>query len=88
MADFSEEEDRRLVQLVRPFAKAGSRVNWAVVAKKMKPWSPSKLRHRLKTLKRKYGNNVLAFPRRLSLSSFPCVLVRKPQPKYLPNFKW
>ncbi|OWY97587.1 hypothetical protein PHMEG_00031848 [Phytophthora megakarya] len=68
MADFSEEEDRRLVQLVRPFAKAGSRVNWAVVAKKMKPWSPSKLRHRLKTLKRKYGNNVLAFPRRLSLS--------------------
>ncbi|OWY90592.1 hypothetical protein PHMEG_00041210 [Phytophthora megakarya] len=72
MADFSEEEDRRRVQLVRPFAKTGIRVNWAVVAKTMKPrtWSPSKLRHRLKILKRKYGKNVLDFRRRFSLSSF------------------
>ncbi|OWZ10972.1 hypothetical protein PHMEG_00016077 [Phytophthora megakarya] len=70
MADFSEEEDRRLVQLVRPFAKTGSRVNWAV---KPRTWSPYKPRHRLKTFKRKYGNNVLAFPHRFSLSSFPCV---------------
>ncbi|OWZ18590.1 hypothetical protein PHMEG_0007293 [Phytophthora megakarya] len=86
MADFSDEENRRLVQLVRPFVKARSRVNWAVAAKKMKPrtWSPSKLRHRLKTLKRNYENNVLAFPRRLSLSSFPCVPMRKPQSKYPP----
>ncbi|EGZ05026.1 hypothetical protein PHYSODRAFT_534973, partial [Phytophthora sojae] len=45
---------------------AGSRIDWVSVEKDMRPstWSATKLQQRIKTLKRRYDNNVLSFPPR------------------------
>ncbi|EGZ25401.1 hypothetical protein PHYSODRAFT_435483, partial [Phytophthora sojae] len=64
MADFSDEEDCQLVQLAAVYEQAGRRIDWVSVEKDMNPstWSATKLQQQIKTLKRRYGNNVLSFP--------------------------
>ncbi|KAE9262058.1 hypothetical protein PF001_g32192, partial [Phytophthora fragariae] len=64
MADFSDKEDRQLVQLTAVYKQAGRRIDWVSGEKAMRPstWSATKLQQRIKTLKRRYGNNVLSFP--------------------------
>lgn len=64
MANFSDMEDKHLVQLARKHEDDGSRVAWTDIAQKMKysRKSPQKLQMRLKTLKGTYGKRLGDFP--------------------------
>ena len=64
MSDFSDIEDKRLVQLAHAFEVRGSRIKWDEVARKMKgsKHSNTKLAMRLKTLKNRHGPTISAFP--------------------------
>ncbi|KAE9009472.1 hypothetical protein PR001_g16432 [Phytophthora rubi] len=90
MADFSDEEDRQLVQLAAVYKQAGRRIDWVSVEKDMRPstWSATKLQQRIKTLKRRYGNNVLSFPHAISArhpTEQDCIW--KPKPRLLYGFR-
>jgi hypothetical protein len=66
MADFSDNEDRLLVQLAqKQEAKGKSRMSWALIAKQMASTrkTPEQLRMRLVNLKKRFGNEVARFPR-------------------------
>ena len=67
MADFSDAEDRHLVQIALKHELAGTPISWVDVAKRMKKWknSKEKLRLRLKALKARFGTNICDFPQRL-----------------------
>ena len=67
MADFSDAEDKQLVQIALKHEMAGTRISWMEVAQQMKKWknNKEKLRLRLKTLKDRFGPNICDFPERL-----------------------
>ena len=62
--DFSDEEDKQLVQLVKASLETNKSIKWDVIAKRMKRKTKEKLQGRLKTLKQHYGLDVHRFPRR------------------------
>ncbi|KAL3670270.1 hypothetical protein V7S43_004583 [Phytophthora oleae] len=64
MSDFTDAEDRQLVQLARVFSRSSQQIPWDKLAQKMKCTKKPKdaLRQRLKTLKRKHGRNLEEFP--------------------------
>ena len=62
MSDFSDKEDRMLVQLV--YQHIGKRISWTNIAKKMKSKKrPEQLRLRVTCLKKRLGNGLSNFPR-------------------------
>jgi tRNA G46 methylase TrmB len=66
MADFSDKEDQRLVQLLIEHEKKGQkRVSWIEIANLMKSRkSPEQLRLRLACLKKRFGKVLVKFPHR------------------------
>ncbi|TDH68912.1 hypothetical protein CCR75_004158 [Bremia lactucae] len=64
MSDFTDDEDRQLVQLAHLFSRKGRQILWGTLTQRMKGTTKSKeaLRQRLKTLKRTYGRNLEDFP--------------------------
>lgn len=62
MSDFSDAQDRRLVQLVCIYERRRSKISWVQIARKMKGLSATKLSNRLKTLQNRHGKHVLRFP--------------------------
>lgn len=62
MSDFSDAQDRRLVQLACMYERRGSKISWVHIASKMKGKSTTKLANRLKTLQNRHGKQVLRFP--------------------------
>jgi hypothetical protein len=66
MADFSDAEDKHLVQIALKHELAGTQISWIRVAKGMKKWKncKEKLRLRLKALKSRFGPHIVDFPRR------------------------
>jgi hypothetical protein len=66
MADFSDREDMQLIQLAHRSVVKTGRVDWNDVAFKMVTTRKGKavLRERLRTLKKRYGTNLAAFPPR------------------------
>ena len=69
MSNFSDAEDRVLVQLVATYQHVGRRVKWSELDQDMKRTiattkTPHQLRMRLKTLTNRFGRLVTAFPRR------------------------
>jgi len=73
MADFSDKEDQRLVQLLIEHEKKGQkRVSWIEIANLMKSRkSPEQLRLRVVCLKRRFGNLLVQFPRRYLVNLQP-----------------
>jgi len=64
MSDFSDREDRMLVQLVQQTALKGKKISWRDIAKKMKSRkSPVQSRLRITCLKKRLGNVISNFPR-------------------------
>jgi hypothetical protein len=66
MADFSDNEDRLLVQLAQQQQVQGkTRLSWALIAKQMPSThkTPEQLRLRLVHLKKRFGNDLARFPR-------------------------
>lgn len=66
MADFSDNEDRLLVQLAQQQEVQGkTRLSWALIAKQMPSThkTPEQLRLRLVHLKKRFGNDLARFPR-------------------------
>jgi hypothetical protein len=63
MCDFTDAEDRKLVQLASKYEKRGLKRSWLKIAKTMRGKSPAKLANRLKTLRNRYGRMVRDFPR-------------------------
>ncbi|RLN91696.1 hypothetical protein BBJ28_00007036 [Nothophytophthora sp. Chile5] len=70
MSDFTDDEDRQLVQLALVFLRRGRQIVWEQLTRQMRATKQPKeaLRQRLKTLKRTYGRNLERFP--------PCLLLR------------
>ena len=66
MSNFSDEEDKQLIQLVRWYHDKKRPIDWIKLAKKMAKTGKSRLQlqNRLKTLKRTYGPEVRSFPKR------------------------
>jgi hypothetical protein len=66
MADFSDAEDRQLVQVALRFELAGKPISWIYVAKRMPKWTKNreKLKYRLKALKVRFGAKLSEFPSR------------------------
>ena len=66
MPNFTDDEDRMLVQLVRNYEAAPlcvSRIPWKDIASKMKSKKhPEQLRHRIRCLKRRFGDIISNFP--------------------------
>lgn len=64
MSDFTDREDRQLVQLALAYSRKSRNIIWGQLAQRMKSTRKSKevLRQRLKTLKRTYGRNLESFP--------------------------
>ncbi|RLN05980.1 hypothetical protein BBJ28_00016345 [Nothophytophthora sp. Chile5] len=64
MSDFTDDEDRQLVQLALVFLRRGRQVVWEQLTRQMRATKQPKeaLRQRLKTLKRTYGRNLERFP--------------------------
>lgn len=62
MSDFSDAQDRRLVQLACMYEHRRSKISWVQIARKMKGQSTTKLANRLKTLQNRHGKQVLHFP--------------------------
>ncbi|EGZ22454.1 hypothetical protein PHYSODRAFT_433994, partial [Phytophthora sojae] len=64
MSDFTDAEDRQLVQLALAFLRHGRHILWDQLKKRMKGTKKPKeaLRQRLKTLKRTYGPDLKDFP--------------------------
>jgi len=78
MADFSDMEDKRLVQIALKHEIAGTQISWVAVAKQVKKWknNKEKLRLRLKALKSRFGPRICDFPRRYvdgTLSRRKCI---------------
>ena len=67
-SDFTDEEDRQLVQMAKIFTDKGEKVRWIVVENKMKQSKKRRyiLSESLKTLKKKYGKNLNHFPTRFT----------------------
>ncbi|KAL4100434.1 hypothetical protein PRIC1_008226 [Phytophthora ramorum] len=65
MSDFTDAEDRQLVQLALVYQRKGRQIMWGRVALQMRDTKKSKevLRQRLKTLKRTHGRNLEKFPK-------------------------
>ncbi|KAL4171628.1 hypothetical protein KRP22_009718 [Phytophthora ramorum] len=65
MSDFTDAEDRQLVQLALVYQRKGRQIMWGQVALQMRDTKKSKevLRQRLKTLKRTHGRNLEKFPK-------------------------
>ena len=65
MADFSDEEDRALVQLALQHAEKGKkRISWKAIATMMRATKrPEQLRLRLAGLKKRFGSDLVKFPR-------------------------
>jgi hypothetical protein len=65
MSDFSDREDRMLIQLVHQHTVfKGKQISWIGIAKKMKSRkSPEQLRLRVACLKKRFGNVLSSFPR-------------------------
>ena len=65
MSDFSDEHDKKLVQLVSKYESAGKRISWSEIAHTMRRSGKNavQLRMRLKTLKNRLGKTVLSFPK-------------------------
>lgn len=67
MSDFSDHEDRLLVQFALVFERQGDRVAWDQLTKRMRAEgsrrSKRALQQRLKTLKRTHGRQLTQFPR-------------------------
>lgn len=68
ITDFTDEEDRALVQSAKVFTDKGEKVHWKEVEKRMKYTKKPKyvLCERLKTLKKKYGKDLNCFPPRFT----------------------
>ena len=64
MSDFTDNEDRQLVQLALMFSRNRRQILWDRLTQEMKGTKKSKeaLRQRLKTLKRTHGRNLENFP--------------------------
>ena len=66
MSDFTDNEDKMLVQLVREHERTtskGTKIPWTAFSKKMKSKKrPEQLRMRIGCLKRRFGENVGNFP--------------------------
>lgn len=64
MSDFTDDEDRQLVQLAAAFSGAGRQIPWEELTRLMvaSPHSKDELRQRLKTLKRTHGRDLARFP--------------------------
>ncbi|GAB9477771.1 hypothetical protein Gpo141_00014915, partial [Globisporangium polare] len=66
MSNFTDDEDRQLVQLAASLTSCGSVISWDRLAAHMPRSSRSKskeeLRQRLKTLKRTHGRDLRKFP--------------------------
>ncbi|UIZ24576.1 hypothetical protein KXD40_008551 [Peronospora effusa] len=64
MSDFTDDEDRQLVQLALMFSRNRRQILWDRLTQQMKGTKKSKeaLRQRLKTLKRTHGRNLENFP--------------------------
>jgi hypothetical protein len=65
MADFSDKEDRMLIQLVhKQTVLKGKRISWRDIARRIKSRkSPEQLRQRVVCLKKRFGNVLSSFPR-------------------------
>jgi hypothetical protein len=65
MSDFSDREDRMLIQLVNQHTVfKGKQISWIGIAKKIKSRkSPEQLRLRVACLKKRFGNVLSNFPR-------------------------
>jgi hypothetical protein len=64
MADFSDIEDRTLVQHVFHGRQGQKRISWIKIAKQMKSCKqPSQLKLRLACLKKRFGKELIKFPR-------------------------
>ncbi|CEG35483.1 hypothetical protein PHYSODRAFT_433994 [Plasmopara halstedii] len=64
MSDFTDDEDRQLIQLALTFSRSRRYILWEKLKERMKGTKKSKeaLRQRLKTLKRTHGRNLEQFP--------------------------
>ena len=71
MSDFTDNEDKMLVQLVSNHectAAKGTKISWKAIAKKMKSKKhPEQVRLRFRCLKRRFGESAAGFPRRYFL---------------------
>ena len=71
MSDFTDNEDKILVQLVRDHeleAPQGTRIPWTSIAQKMQTNKhPEQLRLRFRCLRRRFGESAVNFPRRYFL---------------------
>ena len=64
MSDFSDKEDRMLIQLLHQHNAKGKRASWVDIAAKMKTKkTPNQLRLRVVCLKKRFGNILANFPR-------------------------
>ena len=76
LTNFSDDDDRRLVQLVRPYAKNKKPTDWSAVYKEFRvkralDVSKEQLRGRLKTLKQRWGLDLEKFPNRFLVIARP-----------------
>lgn len=62
MSDFSDAQDRKLVNLVCVYERRGLKIAWSEIANKMRGMSSKKLANRLKTLQNRHGKRVSHFP--------------------------
>lgn len=63
MSNFSDKEDKKLVQLVKASIDAGKKIpDWDRISRALRSKTRYQLRSRLKTLKKRFGNDVLQFP--------------------------
>jgi hypothetical protein len=71
MSDFTDNEDKQLVQLVRDHelqAPKGTRIPWTAIGQKMQTKKhPEQLRLRFRCLRRRFGESAVNFPRRYFL---------------------
>lgn len=74
MADFSDEQDKRLFDAVKTFVDAGKPVCWSKVEKKLrwKTFPVKKLQSRMAQLKTRYGKDLSAFPKRFFVVRKKC----------------
>ena len=64
ITNFTDEQDKEIVQLARKFVDSGKVISWEVVARRMKHTRLGKhvLCERLKTMKKMYGKDLTKFP--------------------------
>jgi hypothetical protein len=89
MSDFSDKEDRLLVQLMLKYTRAAStqRIPWTSITKQMK-WrkkTPKQVRNRFVTLRRRFGDDLTQFPRWFFASPAKTRQPRMKQSKDKPN---